>query len=319
MRLILINSLGPMGSSVVAAIVEKFGYINLPLRKRKLNEYVLGLKKIEDNYFKDRTKIITNNLSTNMRVGGTGVSDRDSSLPIKRFDINLASKEFKNFYKKQFISIDDLYFASMELANNVTIYKKKVTDIKGAIELSVDIEKYKPDILHSSYLKCFKDIKIINLTRDFDSWLNSLCSQNFSQDKILRYLKFNILNYKKIYIKYLTSIKHFKGLNIDFNDIFIPNTNCVIKRIKYFLEDDSNDIVLENFKNQSFDLYGGIRSYGKTFNVVDDKLSYLSKYTRYTARRFIYLKNKNICIDFFFIVIFQFLYILDFVRFKKKH
>ena len=62
----------------------------------------------------------------------------------------------------------------------------------------VDIEKYKPDLLHSSYLKCFKDIKIINLTRDFDSWLNSLCSQNFSQDKILRYLKFNISNYRFI-------------------------------------------------------------------------------------------------------------------------
>ena len=307
-----------MGSSVVAAIVEKFGYINLPLRKRKLNEYVLGLKKIEDNYFKDRTKIIINNLSTNMRVGGTGVSDRDSSLPIKRFDMNLAINEVDAFYKKKFININDLYFASMKLANNITVYKEKVKDIKGAIELSVDIEKYKPDLLHSSYLKCFKDIKIINLTRDFDSWLNSLCSQNFSQDKILRYLKFNISNYKKIYLKYLNSIKYFKGLNIDFSDIFIPNTDRVIKRIKVFLEESNNNIVLENLKNQNYDLYGGIRSYNKTFNVVDDKQSYLSKLTRGTLKKFIYLKYNSILIDIFFIVIFQFLYILDFVRFKKK-
>ena len=318
MRLILINSLGPMGSSVVAAIVEKFGYINLPLRKRKLNEYVLGSKKIDDNYFKDRTKVIINGLSSDMQLGGTGVLDRDSSLSMKRFDMNLAINEVDAFYKKKFININDLYFASMKLANNITAYKEKVRDIKGAIELSVDIEKYKPDLLHSSYLKCFKDIKIINLTRDFDSWLNSLCSQNFSQDKILRYLKFNISNYKKIYLKYLNSIKYFKGLNIDFSDIFIPNTDRVIKRIKVFLEESNNNIVLENLKNQNYDLYGGIRSYNKTFNVVDDKQSYLSKLTRGTLKKFIYLKYNSILIDIFFIVIFQFLYILDFVRFKKK-
>jgi hypothetical protein len=155
-----------MGSSVVAAIVEKFGYINLPLRKRKLNEYVLGSKKIDDNYFKDRTKVIINGLSSDMQLGGTGVLDRDSSLPIKRFDINLASNELEDFYKKQFISIDDLYFASMQLANNLTIYKKKVTDIKGAIELSVDIEKYKPDNL----IKLISDVSDEMFQETIDKW-----------------------------------------------------------------------------------------------------------------------------------------------------
>ena len=41
MKLVLINSFGPMGSTSLAAIVEKFGFQNIPLRKINLNETVL--------------------------------------------------------------------------------------------------------------------------------------------------------------------------------------------------------------------------------------------------------------------------------------
>ena len=48
MELIVIN-LWPMGTSVVGSI-PAFGYINLPIRKRKLEDYVLGKKDIQDTY-----------------------------------------------------------------------------------------------------------------------------------------------------------------------------------------------------------------------------------------------------------------------------
>ena len=53
MRLILINSFGPMASSVIASILEKFGYLNLPLRKRDFHEYLIK-KEASDPYFKMR-------------------------------------------------------------------------------------------------------------------------------------------------------------------------------------------------------------------------------------------------------------------------
>ena len=43
-KLVVISSFGPMGSTVVASIVEKFGYLNLPIRKMGLTDYLLKKK-----------------------------------------------------------------------------------------------------------------------------------------------------------------------------------------------------------------------------------------------------------------------------------
>ena len=41
MKLIVLNSVGPMATSLVASIIEKYGYINLPIRKRQIHQYLL--------------------------------------------------------------------------------------------------------------------------------------------------------------------------------------------------------------------------------------------------------------------------------------
>ena len=57
MKLVLINSFGPMGSTSIAAIIEKFGFQNIPLRKINLTESVIEdtnkNKKIMFNNFKN--------------------------------------------------------------------------------------------------------------------------------------------------------------------------------------------------------------------------------------------------------------------------
>ena len=40
-NLILVNFTGPMGASLVASIIEHMNYINLPVRKRGLNDYII--------------------------------------------------------------------------------------------------------------------------------------------------------------------------------------------------------------------------------------------------------------------------------------
>ena len=78
--IVLINSTGPMGASLVASIIEHLDVINLPVRKRGLNDYVmLNRNFIEDDFFKKRTIEILNNYSKKVQLSGLGVRERDKS------------------------------------------------------------------------------------------------------------------------------------------------------------------------------------------------------------------------------------------------
>jgi len=46
--LVVINSWGPMGSSLLASLVEKWGYLNIPIRQTGLTEYLMGRRPLTD-------------------------------------------------------------------------------------------------------------------------------------------------------------------------------------------------------------------------------------------------------------------------------
>ena len=50
MKLIVINSFGPMGSTVVSKSIEHYGFLNLPLRKLGLNDYLAGIRDLNDDF-----------------------------------------------------------------------------------------------------------------------------------------------------------------------------------------------------------------------------------------------------------------------------
>ncbi len=56
MEIIVINSFGPMGSTTVASILEKFGYLNVPVRKLHFSDYLIGKRKIDDPIIIDTLK-----------------------------------------------------------------------------------------------------------------------------------------------------------------------------------------------------------------------------------------------------------------------
>lgn len=315
MRLIIINSFGPMASSVVASLIEKLGYINLPIRKRKLNECVLERKKISDDFFKERTLEIFKKLSNFYKVGGISVLDRNKKPKTKRLDINKIQNEIKIFKEMNDSSIQDLYFSSMILGNSATIYKDAIKNPLGAIELTTNIQKYDIDLLYKCYKKHFDDVKVININRNFDGWLNSLCSQLFSKKIKFQYLKFNIFNYKKAFLKYSKNIHKFNGLNINFKDIFIPNTENLSKEISEYLEND-NDFLL-NIRNQEFDCYGSLSDFNKTFELHDDKINFLSVFSKKFARYYFLSKN-FFPKDLLCVIFFQILYIFDHINYKLK-
>ena len=51
MKIVLVNSTGPMGSTVVGSLIEKFDFINIPLRKLGLHDYLVGMRDISDPFF----------------------------------------------------------------------------------------------------------------------------------------------------------------------------------------------------------------------------------------------------------------------------
>lgn len=310
MELVVINSYGPMGTSVVGSILEKFGYINLPIRKRKLEDYVLGKKEIQDTYFKNRTLELFNNLSKGNNSGGTGVLDRNKNSKQKKLDINLVKFELEHFTNKNYSNLEDMYFDSMIIANKATIYKKKIKNVVGSIELATNLEKVDNKKLYEFYKKKFNKVKFINLNREFVSWLNSLLSQKLLEKN--RSLIPNIVKLssrKRDYDNYLKDSLYYDSLDLSFEDIFIPNTLNTIKKIEYFLKKNISKVILEN---EYFDLYGAERNFMTTFTKADDNINYISKLSKLIASKT--NSHPNLLID----ILFQFSYIIDYLTIKNR-
>lgn len=316
MKLILINSFGPMGSSVIASFLEKFNYVNLPIRKRDFNKYLLGERNLNDPYFKNETLRILQNLEKKSIRGGISVLDRDKSQEIPRFDLSIVRKDLEQFNNKNFNRFSDIYFESMLIANKCVTYKNRISKPKGVIELSVNIQKFNKDNLYKAYKKNFENLKVINLTREFDSLINSLSSQNYSQNimNINRY-KLNLYNYKLAYKKYLKSIETFHGININFDDIFEPYTENTLNRISDYIGEEKKDI--KQLKYETFDLYGKITGYKKTFSKFDDKQNFIPKFGKSLAKFFFHTKN-NLILNIFVIFIFQLSYLFGLIKFILK-
>ena len=155
MKLIIIGSEGPMGKSLVCALLEKLKFINLPVRKRGVNDYVTNERAFSDLYFKKRTLLIAKELSKPDIGGGISVLERNKNARIKKIDIKIIKSDLKLFYKKKFKNFSEMFFDSMSILNKGTIYKKKIYKPKGAIENSKDISSFEYHRLVSGYKKNF--------------------------------------------------------------------------------------------------------------------------------------------------------------------
>ena len=101
MEIVIINSLGPMASTVIASILEKFDYLNVPVRKLYLSEYLLGKRKLDDPIMIDTLINIIKNDSQFKYKGGVGMADRDNPNNFRKLtDYHLVEKDFIALKKK---------------------------------------------------------------------------------------------------------------------------------------------------------------------------------------------------------------------------
>ena len=317
MILILINSFGPMASSVIASIFEKFGYLNLPIRKRNFHEYIIKKRSLSDPYFKKETIKIFKSFERKKNIGGINIFARDKGNNLPRINTEKNLERIYNFEKKEFKTFSEMYFESMMIFNECLIYKDIIDNPKGVVELSVNIHKYNSEELYNGYKNEFEDIKIINLTRDFDDLMNSMVSQNFAQKKKeLHHYTFNIVNYKKAYKDYLNSIENFGGLKIDFKSIFIPHTEKLIQKFSEYIGEDFIDY--QDFKEQKFDLYGKVTKFQDAFTVIDSNINYIFPLIKKLLKIFFLQPEKKIT-NILMIIIFQIFYLFSMMNFKIKY
>ena len=317
MRLILINSFGPMASSVIASICEKFGYLNLPIRKRNFHEYITKKRSLSDPYFKKETIRIFKSFEKKKNIGGINIFARDKGNNLPRINTEKKLEKIYNFEKKEFKTFSEMYFESMMIFNECLIYKDIINNPKGVVELSINLHKYNSEELYNGYKNEFEDIKIINLTRDFDDLINSMVSQNFAQrKKELHHYTFNIVNYKKAYKDYLDSIEKFEGLKIDFKNVFLPNTENLIQKISDHIGEDS--VNYQNFRKQKFDLYGKVTEFQNAFTVIDSNINYIFPVVKKLLKIFFFVPEKKIT-NILMIIIFQIFYLFSMMKFKIKY
>ena len=129
-KIVVINSFGPMGSTVIASIIEHLNYLNFhTMRKVGLNEYLINLKSLEDDFMKNNVIRKLSSFSENQITGGVSVLDRNKQSPKKRYDLNKVADEL-NVYKKK--NIHQLKIYILILMKSLT--KQQFTNQKKIIQ-----------------------------------------------------------------------------------------------------------------------------------------------------------------------------------------
>lgn len=279
-----------MGSTSVAAIIEKFGFQNMPLRKINLTEAVIEDSLKNKKKMLDKFKHIIKSHNNFKNQGGVSAIIREADKKIRLIDVNLISDEVNSIKEKE-LELPGLYFRLRDIYEKSMLYKKKNKKKIGYIELLVNAHNYEPDLLVKSYKKKFDQIYIINIKRDFLSWLSSLTLQwYFGKNQKWRFIKID-----KVYsdfLKYENFVKNSEGLEINFDDIFLPKTNNLIKKIGSYLDVNYNKI---DWESHHYDLYGKISNFEMSFTKYDDNLNILSKLTKKLIKlKISKFKNSNL-------------------------
>lgn len=271
-RLIVLNSFGPMGSTLLAGLLEKLGFGNVPFRKNGLHQYLMGEVSLNSGYMQDRLKkTLAAHSELDMR-GGVSVLDRDNQKPSALTDYARVEKQLDEIAKHKFENFQDLYMACRKIYDDAVIYKKPAHNENWYIDLTVDIHRFDPDTLVQKYRENFDDVRFIHLHRDFRGWINALASQAIVSKLVSSKLIFQPHKRYADFKLYEDRVKQIPGLHIDFDDLFETPIGDLAKQLADFLDVPCPDI---DFKKTDYDLYGKITPYDVAFKKFDDNVEYL--------------------------------------------
>ncbi len=309
--IVVINSTGPMASTVVGAIIEKFGYLNIPLRKIGLHDYLIGNRNLNDPFVWNRFNEIASSHGRMISSGGVSVIDRNSASQRILVDKEGISKDVSSLDKCKYKKISEIYNDIRGIYARNVLYKKNTYNVHKHVEYTTDIEKYNSKDLYQAYKSEFEHVYMIHLHRNFDDWLGSLASQRFVHPRFRTKYLFSLSSAYKQFTRYEEKIKQYPGLHIDFSSLFLPNTSYAIKAISGYIKDPMPEI---DWHREEYDLYGKLSDYDTTFIQSDSPCKYLSVATQNVIRFLIKINKINGFTDIFVAT----MYLIDLFIFNRS-
>lgn len=309
-KIISIFSHGPMGSSTIGSIIEHFDFLNIPIRKYGLYDYISNKKNLDDNFFENRIIESANQLTSVTHLGGRSMIERNLNKNIF-FDKKLLNDLEQFFKKKNKSKFREKLFDCYNIFNNNLNYKKKKKYYNGIIEYPTSIHYNDPIKVYENYNKEFKEFQFFAMTRNFEDWFASLMSQTFIKKKFkLKHLNRRLSSiYKdyKTYIKFISNLPNCKI--IDFDRIFEK---------KHKIIEDLELGEIFDIENKEFDHWTKLLVYNQTFEKFDKKEEIFSSFSLWIIKFFLNKKFfffiDTLMIDIMGIVSFG----IDNLRFKKK-
>lgn len=271
-KLVVINSFGPMASSLLAGLVEKFGYSNMPVRKLRLHQYLIGDYALNNPFMKEQIVRIVKKRSEAGQYGGISVKDRDGQLPRPLVDFARVENQVDDLmgYKAQ--SVADLYDRCRRFFADAMIYKEDKALPGHHIELTTDIVRFDPAVLAAAYEREFPGVKMLHLHRPFRGWINSTASQAFHMHKWKYRLKLYPHMRYADYCRYEDTLAQLPGLNIQFDELFTVPTPELARRIAEFVGEPLPQI---DWVAEDYDMFGKLIPHAKAFTPFDDGQVYL--------------------------------------------
>tara|TARA_Y100000991_G_C21951471_1_gene339997 strand:+ start:355 stop:1296 length:942 start_codon:yes stop_codon:yes gene_type:complete len=270
MRFIVIYSDGPCGSSNLASLLEKYGFINLPIRKLHFSEYLMGSKSLSDKSMQMQVLTSLKIYSNPVRLGGLSVKDRNSRGKIRRYN-KPTQDEIDNFLLFEPKSIKSLLVHCFTFASKFVVYKDIISKPKGIIIHEMPQFVIKHEFTEKEYInKLIKseNISFFVLSRDFKSWCAALLSQQDSKLGILSRL--NFVSLEKLYLRWLfiQNLGQDKNISeIKLNDILLPNTKKTIDLLQKKL--NLEPIIFNKLVKEEFDIFGSIIKFKEAFTPSD--------------------------------------------------
>jgi hypothetical protein len=274
--LVVINSWGPMGSSLLAALIEKWGYLNIPVRKSGLTDYLLGHRPVNDPAIKKKYRAQFEIGSKPSRRSGLSVIDRGSAASTALIDFARIEDKLAQLEGSQFDRLEDLYNAYRTLYSEAVCYKLIDSTPGRHIELVVDgWSAFGDKNVEEVYAAQFDDVTFFHMTRNFDEWAESLASQYMVSPN--RKTGFRLGQAAEEYDRYMESINQLPGLKVDLDDLMVPNLPSTLSLLSNTLGERKT---LCDLDQEEFDIWGGLT----TFELAFSKKDKIGKYLSYPSR-----------------------------------
>lgn len=259
-----------MGSTSLGALLEKYGYINLPFRKFFLSEYIMGLRNINDKAMQYRFIETINSLTNKTTIGGVSVKDRNSREGRIR-SIKPNEKNIEKFLSFKPKNINDLISHCFLFAAQHMIYKEFNIPLRGFIIYEMPQFKRKYNFTQFEYINKLKSLDnfiLFVMQRSFKEWCASLLSQE--DFKLINSRSLNTISLEKLLIRWekvenLSQIDQIHSINL--NELLLPNTLKTNKLISSILK--LNTIKYDAIENGKYDLFGSLLFFQEAFKPSD--------------------------------------------------